>query len=127
MWYCVEEAEAQQTRVPREDLMCEENEEENTHICLPRSGHQHNRTWSHAETIERLTLARGGKARISLAIFSRFILPGQSTKIVEGTVDSLVQAESIKRFIEGQAFLLSSDSAPRPPPPLPLSGDTQED
>ncbi len=37
--YCVEEAEAQ-TRVPREDLMCEENEEENTHICLPRSGHE---------------------------------------------------------------------------------------
>jgi hypothetical protein len=36
--YCVEEAEAQ-TRVPREDLMCEENEEENTHICLPRSVH----------------------------------------------------------------------------------------
>jgi hypothetical protein len=49
---CVEEAEAQ-TRVPREDLMCEENEEENTHICLPRSGHENNRRWSRAESIKR--------------------------------------------------------------------------
>ncbi len=39
--------------------------------------------------IERFTLMRGGKARKSLAIFNGFILPGQSTKIVEGTVGVL--------------------------------------
>ncbi len=29
--------------------------------------------------------------------------------------------ESIERFIEGQAFLRSDDSAPRPPPASPIS------
>ncbi len=42
-----------------------------------------------------------------------------------------VGTESIERFIEGQAFLLSFDSAPRPPPPprssVSWTGDTQED
>jgi hypothetical protein len=50
-----------------------------------------------------------GRVQHILFLHPRQITPGWGA----------IKAESIERFIEGQAFLRSSDLAPRPPPPPP--------